>query len=96
MHVLYRMAHDAFLLHERGNTDLAEAIGHAYEIYRLQPHARDKDWLKAQIKIWNAGIDAHNKAVNEDSALSDDDKKEKRRMKAEARDCHTPAQADLP
>lgn len=79
-------ASDAFLLHERGNTDLAEAIGHAYEIHRLQPHARDKEWLDAQITKWNAGIDAHNKVINDNDKLSEKDKKAQRRMKAEGRD----------
>jgi hypothetical protein len=83
---LVNSRNDALNRHENGTTYLAEAIGHAYELFRLQPFAREPEWLEAEIKIWNDQIVADNKVVEEDKDLSEDEKKEQQRMKAEGRD----------
>ena len=83
---LINSRNDALNRHEYGTEYLAEAIGHAYELFRLQPHSRDPGWLEAELKIWNDQIDAENKVINEDKDLTDEQKTARRRMKAEGRD----------
>lgn len=69
-----------------GHSNIVSAIASAYTIYRLRNQVDDKGWLDGQIKLYNAEIKQHNKGITDSKGLSDDEKKDQKRVEAKAMD----------
>jgi hypothetical protein len=69
-----------------GHSHIVGAIASAYVIYRLRNQVDDKGWLDGQIKLYNSEIKKHNKAIADSEGLSDEEKKDRKRLEAKAMD----------
>lgn len=85
----------AYKQFETGRRAVATALGNAYTVIRLQNKLADQKWLKAKIDAYKADIAAHNKNVDNDKELTDEQKREKKLSPAKSQEGVSPFVAQV-